>query len=122
MIGIVMDLIEGYSLQGNIPSSGMNLEKALSILEPVASALDHLHSKGIIHRDLKPENILIRQDGTPVILDFGIAKQENDQSGMTQTGVLMGTVSYMAPEQIDAKNVQRLGSLCPRRHRIWISV
>ncbi|MEC8380653.1 MAG: SUMF1/EgtB/PvdO family nonheme iron enzyme, partial [Myxococcota bacterium] len=105
MIGIVMDLIEGYSLQGNIPSSGMNLEKALSILKPVASALDHLHSKGIIHRDLKPENIRIRHDGTPVILDFGIAKQENDQSGMTQTGVLMGTVSYMAPEQIDAKNV-----------------
>lgn len=104
-IGIVMDLIEGTSLQGNIPSNGMGVEAALRILKPVSSALDHLHSKGIIHRDLKPENIRIRPDGTPVILDFGIAKQTNDNSNVTQTGVLMGTVAYMAPEQIDAKNV-----------------
>jgi serine/threonine protein kinase/formylglycine-generating enzyme required for sulfatase activity len=103
-IGLVMDLVEGLQLGDVIPKNGMEMEQALSILEPLANALDHLHGKGIVHRDLKPENIIVKGNGSPVILDFGIAK--SDQSNeMTKTGVLMGTVAYMAPEQIDAKHV-----------------
>ena len=72
---------------------------------PVAEALDYIHKKGIVHRDLKPENIKVTPEGRPVILDFGIAKSDDGDMSMTKTGVMMGTVSYMAPEQIDAKNV-----------------
>jgi len=105
-LGLVMEFIEGKALDDMIPKEGMSLEKTIAILEPLCQALDSLHEKNIIHRDLKPENIRLRKNLEPVILDFGIAKSgESEDEGMTKTGVLMGTVTYMAPEQIDAKNV-----------------
>jgi sulfatase modifying factor 1 len=105
-LGLVMELIEGDQLDDLIPKDGMALDKAIEILEPLCDALDSLHEKNIVHRDLKPENIRLRKNKQPVILDFGIAKAgEKEDEGMTKTGVLMGTVTYMAPEQIDAKNV-----------------
>jgi|GEM_PF-1239792 len=105
-LGLVMEFIEGEALDDLIPENGMSLEKTIQILEPLCHALDSLHEKNIVHRDLKPENIRLRKNKEPVILDFGIAKSgESEDEGMTKTGVLMGTVTYMAPEQIDAKNV-----------------
>ncbi|MEC7986530.1 MAG: SUMF1/EgtB/PvdO family nonheme iron enzyme [Myxococcota bacterium] len=105
-LGLVMELVDGKPLDEVIPKQGLSLKKAIQILEPLCNALDQLHAKGIVHRDLKPENIRIRSNLQPVVLDFGIAKSsELEDEGMTKTGVLMGTVTYMAPEQIDAKNV-----------------
>ena len=105
-LGLVMELVEGEALDDLIPENGMTLEKTIKVLEPLCDALDNLHSKNIVHRDLKPENIRLRKNGEPVILDFGIAKADDkEDEGMTKTGVLMGTVTYMAPEQIDAKSV-----------------
>ena len=105
-LGLVMELVEGDALDELIPKNGMSLDDTIAILEPLCDALDDLHAKNIVHRDLKPENIRLRKNKQPVILDFGIAKAgEKEDEGMTKTGVLMGTVTYMAPEQIDAKNV-----------------
>lgn len=105
-LGLVMELVEGDALDELIPKNGMSLDDTITVLEPLCDALDDLHAKNIVHRDLKPENIRLRKNKQPVILDFGIAKAgEKEDEGMTKTGVLMGTVTYMAPEQIDAKNV-----------------
>ena len=102
----IMEYIEGKELAEMIPKGGLSIEEALRYLRPIAEAIDVLHSQGIIHRDLKPANIKIRPDGRPVILDFGIAKEENTEaSSMTKTGTAMGTEKYMAPEQMNAKHV-----------------
>ena len=70
----------------------------LSILRQIASALDYAHRKGIIHRDIKPANIMIHEDGSAKVTDFGVAKIASQQ--MTQTGTIMGTPTYMSPEQV----------------------
>jgi len=70
----------------------------LSILRQIASALDYAHRKGIIHRDIKPANIMIHEDGSAKVTDFGIAKIASQN--MTQTGTIMGTPTYMSPEQV----------------------
>ena len=104
-MAIVMDLVEGRPLDKGIPEGGMSLEAALPIIEQLSDALDHIHKQGIIHRDLKPDNIIVQPDGTPIILDMGIAKDTTDADlSQTSTGMAMGTPLYMAPEQLDAKN------------------
>ena len=105
-IAFIMEYIEGVELKEKIPSGGLSIEDTISYLKPIAEAVDYLHSQNIIHRDLKPANVKVKPDGMPVILDFGIAKYTSEQdAGMTRTGLAMGTQAYMAPEQLDAKNV-----------------
>ena len=105
VLALVMEYIEGVELKSLI-KRGMAKEQVVSILRPVAEALDYLHGEGIVHRDIKPANIKIDQKGRPVILDFGIAKDMGNRGGdQTKTGMSMGTVPYMAPEQMDAKHV-----------------
>ena len=106
VLALLMDFIEGRELKELIPEDGMPIDEVIRFLKPIASALDYLHGEGIVHRDMKPANVRVQPDGTPVILDFGIAKDTNEvDSGMTQTGTAMGTQTYMAPEQMDAKRV-----------------
>ena len=105
-LSLVMEYIDGKELKDLIPQGGMSIDEVVRLLNPIASALDYLHEKGIVHRDMKPANVRVKPDGTPVILDFGIAKDTNEtDSGMTQTGTAMGTQTYMAPEQMDARSV-----------------
>ena len=73
--------------------------EAARLVETLARAMHYCHQRGIIHRDLKPANVLLTADGTPKITDFGLAKQLGDDVGQTQSGAVMGTPSYMAPEQ-----------------------
>lgn len=75
-------------------------EIALDITKQIGSALDYAHRHGVIHRDVKPANILLRNDGTPVLVDFGIAKLMDSGSRLTRTGTSVGTPHYMSPEQI----------------------
>ncbi|HXI59776.1 MAG TPA: serine/threonine-protein kinase [Polyangia bacterium] len=107
---MVMELLTGESLrQRLIREGGMSLEKAASILLPVASAVGAAHQQGIVHRDLKPDNIFLGAGpgaSTVTVLDFGIAKVTRLDSSVTQsvgltgTGEVMGTPNYMAPEQV----------------------
>src|SRR4029077_12155212 len=73
--------------------------EAAEFVATFASAMHAAHRAGIVHRDLKPTNVMFDRDGTPKIVDFGIAKRLEVEEGQTQTGQIMGTPSYMAPEQ-----------------------
>ena len=97
---IVMDFIAGRTLAELRP--GLAVNERVKILETVARAVDHAHSKGVVHRDLKPANILIEPEGRVVLTDFGIAKLL-DGEDLTVTGSVMGTPHYMAPEQVQGR-------------------
>ncbi|MBN1270975.1 MAG: serine/threonine protein kinase [Candidatus Aminicenantes bacterium] len=104
MTYIVMQYIKGMSLQSIMASKKkVAYSNILNIMEKACLALDYAHEKGIVHRDIKPGNIMMSEEGEPFIADFGIARVET--STMTQTGTIMGTLSYMSPEQIEGKKV-----------------
>lgn len=95
---ISMELLKGGKLDEKM-QRGLPAAEAIRIACGVAAGLDYAGSKGFVHRDIKPDNIMFRDDGTPVILDFGIAKQKDGDSKMTKTGTIVGTTGYMSPEQ-----------------------
>lgn len=101
---IVMEYME-ESLKDRMklnPNGTINPKAALDIVENMMKALDYAHFRGVYHRDIKPENIMFRQDSTPVLLDFGIARVFDSFEKLTRSGVLMGTAYYMSPEQAKA--------------------
>ena len=99
---LVMELIAGHTLRDTVTKeSPMAPSRALALLEPVVSALASAHRSGLIHRDVKPENVLIADDGRVKVADFGLAKAISAETQHTATqGVLIGTVSYLAPELV----------------------
>ena len=101
---IFMEYVEGPPLERILNSHELlGKDVALSIFRQTATALDYAHRKGIVHRDIKPANILIHEGALAKITDFGVAKILSQQ--MTQTGVMMGTPSYMSPEQVQGHAV-----------------
>ena len=98
---LAMELVQGHTLRDTIGKEApMSPARALALLEPVASALAAAHRAGLVHRDVKPENVLIADDGRVKVADFGLAKAVSGQTKHTATGVLIGTVSYIAPELV----------------------
>lgn len=95
-----MKLIEGGGLDRDVARFRDDPRAAVELVLAVASAVCHAHRRGILHRDLKPSNILLDAEGRPHITDFGLAKQLQGELELTQTGQLLGTPPYMAPEQI----------------------
>jgi eukaryotic-like serine/threonine-protein kinase len=93
---IVFDLIEGVDLGKRIESDPLLWWQSVEVVAKVADALDYAHKRGFVHRDVKPANILVKEDGTPVLADFGIAVTEGEMKGETATTA--GTLAYMAPE------------------------
>ncbi len=106
---IVMELVEGGTLADRL-GAPMPLDAAISLLEPVAAALDYAHSRGVLHRDVKPTNILLREDGSPVLADFGLAKIAGLRR-LTASGSVMGTPEYMSPEQAEDRGVSQASDL-----------
>ena len=122
---LVMELVEGEDLSQRIARGAIPLDEALPIAKQIAEALEAAHEQGIIHRDLKPANIKVRRDGVVKMLDFGLAKLSDQTAAsgpnaanllsltptitspatMTGIGVVLGTASYMSPEQARGKPV-----------------
>lgn len=95
---IAMEYLPGETLKSKIRQK-MNPEKALRYMKQMSLGLKAAHDKGFIHRDIKPANILFRENGSPVITDFGVARAEKSDTQMTQAGTIIGTPHYMSPEQ-----------------------
>ncbi|MDL2718814.1 MAG: serine/threonine-protein kinase [Acidobacteriota bacterium] len=103
---IVQEFLTGDDLDKAIKQKEpLTLARKLQILIDVCEGLGYAHAAGIIHRDIKPSNIRILEDGTVKIMDFGIAKSMVSQSTLTQTGITLGTASYLAPEQIRGEDL-----------------
>ena len=96
---VALELLEGGSLFEKLRASLLPPRQAAQWMVPLVLAMDAAHKAGIVHRDLKPANILFSSDGVPKITDFGLAKRLEEDEGQTHTGQVMGTPSYMAPEQ-----------------------
>lgn len=95
-----MALVQGESLAQRLAAGPLAAQEAAEVLRDAALAVQYAHQRGIIHRDLKPANILLDGSGRVRVTDFGLAKRQADESGMTLTGQLLGTPSYMSPEQV----------------------
>jgi tRNA A-37 threonylcarbamoyl transferase component Bud32 len=94
-----MEYIAGLTLAQRLAPGPLPAREAASLMAKVSRAIDYAHRHGILHRDMKPSNILIDEKGEPHITDFGLAKQVEDVANLTKTGTILGTPSYMAPEQ-----------------------
>jgi tetratricopeptide (TPR) repeat protein len=105
-----LELVEGGSLADRLDGTPWPPRAAAALVAALARATHYAHSRGVVHRDLKPGNVLLTKDGTPKITDFGLAKQL-DSAGRTRTGAVMGTPSYMAPEQAGGKS-KEIGPAC----------
>ncbi|MCO5168386.1 MAG: protein kinase [Planctomycetes bacterium] len=111
---IAMDLIEGEPLSARV--GRLAPLDAARLVAQVARAVAHAHAHGVVHRDLKPDNVLVRPDGTAVVTDFGVARAEGSDA-LTRTGALVGTPTYLAPEQVTgapataASDVHALGAV-----------
>jgi hypothetical protein len=94
-----LELVEGGTLAGKLKGQPLPLPEAARLVQTLARAMHLAHSRNVVHRDLKPANVLLSAQGEPKVTDFGLARQLDADSGQTQSGAIMGTPTYMAPEQ-----------------------
>ncbi|MCY3020275.1 MAG: serine/threonine-protein kinase, partial [Planctomycetota bacterium] len=103
---LAMEFVECRTLGDLIERDSLGYAKASEVLAKVARALAYAHSRGVIHRDIKPANIMVRQNGEPVVMDFGLAKDfDANTLKLSMTGNIMGTPAYMSPEQAQGLQV-----------------
>lgn len=99
---ISMEYLEGGDLEERMHSN-ISVDAALDLVAEIGSCLDFLHKQDIVHRDIKPANILFHEDGTPILSDFGVAKQQEVDINLTRDGTALGSPYYISPEQAECK-------------------
>ena len=104
-----MDFIEGTTLADVCHGKAMSAREAAELLRVVCDAVHFAHQRGVLHRDLKPHNLMLDASGQPHVLDFGLAKRLDDDQGLTMSGAVLGSPSYMAPEQAQGRH-DRIGT------------
>ncbi|MCC5822650.1 MAG: tetratricopeptide repeat-containing serine/threonine protein kinase [Phycisphaerales bacterium] len=104
---VAMELVEGVAITDYVRAAGLRVPERLALFAQVCDAAHHAHQRGVIHRDLKPANILVDAQGVPKVVDFGIARDaaRAGDATVTQTGQLLGTLAYMAPERLSGEAV-----------------
>jgi tetratricopeptide (TPR) repeat protein len=100
---LALEFCPGGSLEKKLAEATLEPRAAAGLAEALARAVQAAHEKGVVHRDLKPANVLLAEDGSPKVADFGLAKRLDSDTGQTHTGAVLGTPSYMAPEQAEGK-------------------
>src|SRR5688572_12365790 len=99
---LAMEYVPGLTLREVLHEEGaLSPRAALDVLEPVLLALGEAHAKGLIHRDVKPENVILNDNGTVKVADFGLARAVSSQTVTSTSGLLLGTVAYLSPEQVE---------------------
>lgn len=101
-----MELVEGRSLRDIIHSEELSLHQVLDVAAQICEGLNEAHEAGVVHRDIKPSNILIDRKGRVLVVDFGLARIEGEDK-LTKTGSTLGTIGYMAPEQVEGKEADQ---------------
>jgi eukaryotic-like serine/threonine-protein kinase len=102
---LAMELLEGTELRSRLKEGALPPAEAIDIARQVADALGFAHEHGVVHRDVKPQNVLLSRDGEIKVTDFGIARSLDAESGLTVTGTVLGTSSYLSPEQASGLRV-----------------
>src|SRR5260221_4830520 len=100
---LALEYVGGDSLAPRIAGRPQPVEWSARLIQNLAEAIEYAHAHGIVHRDLKPGNVLLTPEGTPKIVDFGLAKRLDADTSTTKTGTVLGTPDYMAPEQADGR-------------------
>jgi serine/threonine-protein kinase len=119
-----LEYVEGGSLASRLDGTPWPAQRAAALIETLARAMHAAHQRGIIHRDLKPGNVLLTAAGLPKVTDFGLAKRLDSSAGITESNAIVGTPSYMAPEQAAGK-AKAIGpaadvyALCAGRASWW---
>ncbi len=105
---VAMEYIDGVAITEYAEENALTVKERAGLLRDVAAAVGHAHKMGIVHRDIKPSNVLVDKDGRATVLDFGIALDTgvSDRTAMTESGQLLGTLRYMAPEQVDRSHAE----------------
>jgi serine/threonine-protein kinase len=103
---MIMEFVEGTTLEAKVKQGPLPVNEAVDYISQALAALGYAHQRGVIHRDIKPANMMLTPNGVIKLMDFGIAKNSADLK-LTQTGMTMGSLYYMSPEQISGRYQSR---------------